>query len=395
MAGNLKHIGLVLLSGVDAPGITENLFSTLSPFQIEIVDFEQVVIRKRLLLTVLFKFDGAHEKAIEKDLLARFDETDIDIAIDFQQQDNEIEKNSNLHVVILGKIITPNSILKVAQVLKKYRSNIDRVRRTATAPITALEFDISAVYTDADISLLQRDLALVSSENQIDIAVQKGGLIRRAKKIVLLDMDSTLIQQEVIDLLAFKYGCGDKVASITESAMRGEIDFKESLKQRVSLLAGADQSLFREVLTEITLTPGAEKLIRTLHKLGHKVGVVSGGFLNVIEPILNNLKIDFFKANTLEIEDGKITGRLIGPIIDKEAKAEALREFAELENVDLSQTIAIGDGANDLGMIALAGLGIAFNAKPKVKAEADTSINHPYLDSVLFLMGISSEEIVS
>ena len=206
-------------------------------------------------------------------------------------------------------------------------------------------------------------------------------------------MDSTLIQQEVIDLLAEKCGVGDKVSAITESAMRGELDFAASLNARVKLLAGADVEILQSVKAGITLTPGARTLIRTLHKLGHKVGVVSGGFLDVIEPLLQELKIDFYRANKLEITDGKLTGNLLGAIIDKGAKADALREFAAAENVSLAQTIAIGDGANDLGMLEIAGLGIAFNAKPAVRAAANSSINSPYLDSVLYLMGITRSEI--
>jgi phosphoserine phosphatase len=206
-------------------------------------------------------------------------------------------------------------------------------------------------------------------------------------------MDSTLIQQEVIDLLAERCGVGAEVAAITQSAMRGELDFAESLTARVKLLAGANAEILESVKTSITLTPGARTLIRTLHKLGHKVGVVSGGFLDVIEPLLKELEIDFYRANKLEITDGKLSGNVLGSIVDKNGKALALREFASAENVTLSQTIAIGDGANDLGMLELAGLGIAFNAKPAVRAAANSSINSPYLDSVLYLMGITRSEI--
>jgi len=225
--------------------------------------------------------------------------------------------------------------------------------------------------------------------------VEQSGLTRRAKRIVLLDMDSTLIQEEVIDLIAEKFGVGAKVVAITDRAMRGEIDFSTSLKERVALLAGADIAILNEVKDEITLTPGARTLIRTLHRLGHKVGVVSGGFLDVIEPLLNELNIDYYRANKLEIKDGKLTGAITGAIIDRDAKANALRDFADKEGVGLAQTIAIGDGANDLGMLEIAGLGIAFNAKPAVRAAADSSINSPYLDSVLYLMGITRGEIES
>jgi phosphoserine phosphatase len=206
-------------------------------------------------------------------------------------------------------------------------------------------------------------------------------------------MDSTFIQQEVIDLLAEDFGVGDQVKDITESAMRGELDFQESLNARTALLAGLSETAISEIRSRITLTPGARTLVRTLHRLGHKVGIVSGGFTNVIQPIINEMELDFFRANTLEVVDGRLTGKIIGPIVDRAAKARYLKEFAESEGVPLSQTIAVGDGANDLDMLKAAGLGIAFNAKPAVKAQADSSLNIPYLDAILYLMGIPREEI--
>ena len=236
-------------------------------------------------------------------------------------------------------------------------------------------------------------MATIARSNGIDIAVERSGLARRAKRIVLLDMDSTLIKEEVIDLLANKVGVGEQVAQITERAMKGELDFKQSLQERVGLLGGSSDKILGEVAKEITLSPGARTLVRTLHRLGHKVGVVSGGFLDVIEPILNELNIDFYRANKLEAVNGVLTGKLLGEIIDRDAKASALRQFATDEGVALSQTIAIGDGANDLGMLEVAGLGIAFNAKPAVREAADSTINSPYLDAVLYLMGITREEI--
>jgi phosphoserine phosphatase len=245
------------------------------------------------------------------------------------------------------------------------------------------------------LKVIQRELAEIARDNDIDIAVEQSGLARRAKRIVLLDMDSTLIQQEVIDVIAAKHNVRSEVSAITERAMRGELDFAGSLNARVALLTGASTSILEEVKKEITLTPGARTLIRTLHRLGHKVGVVSGGFIDVIEPLLNELNIDFYRANKLEIVDNKLTGKITGELIDKGAKADALREFAKIEGVSLAQTIAIGDGANDLGMLEIAGLGIAFNAKPAVRAVATSSINSPYLDSVLYLMGITREEIES
>ena len=390
---NTEHTGLILISGVDAPGVTQALFAALEPFSITILDIEQVVIRGRLILTTLISLDPAHASAIEADLIEATTKLGLDLAIDFSDQPKGEPKNSNLHIMVLSENLRPAGIGALASKIAQQGGNIDRIHRTASYPLTAIEFEVSLNLNDEKLKIVQRELAEIAQNFGIDIAVEQSGLTRRAKRIVLLDMDSTLIQQEVIDLLADKCGVGKEVAAITESAMRGELDFAASLTTRVKLLAGADAQVIQSVKAGITLTPGARTLIRTLHKLGHKVGVVSGGFLDVIEPLLQELEIDFYKANKLEIVDGKLTGNLLGSIIDRTAKAEALREFAAAEDVNLAQTIAIGDGANDLGMLELAGLGIAFNAKPAVRAAADSSINSPYLDSVLYLMGITRSEI--
>ena len=390
---NTEHTGLILISGVDAPGVTQALFAALEPFSITILDIEQVVIRGRLILTTLISLDPAHARAIEADLIEATTKLGLDLAIDFSDQPKGEPKNSNLHIIVLSENLRPAGIGALASKIAEQGGNIDRIHRTASYPLTAIEFEVSLNLNEDKLKIVQRELAEIAQNFGIDIAVEQSGLARRAKRIVLLDMDSTLIQQEVIDLLADKCGVGKEVAAITESAMRGELDFVESLTTRVKLLAGADADVIQSVKAGITLTPGARTLIRTLHKLGHKVGVVSGGFLDVIEPLLQELEIDFYRANRLEMVDGKLTGNLIGSIIDRTAKAEALREFAAAENVNLAQTIAIGDGANDLEMLEIAGLGIAFNAKPAVRAAADSSINSPYLDSVLYLMGITRSEI--
>jgi phosphoserine phosphatase len=253
--------------------------------------------------------------------------------------------------------------------------------------LTAIEIDIYC--PDKSIKEVQKLLAVVAISHKIDLAVEQGSGMRSAKRLVMLDMDSTLIAQEVIDLLAAKAGMAKEVSAITEKAMAGEMDFTQSLQARVSLLTGLNESMLSAVRSEITLTQGAEKLIQTLHLKGHKVGVVSGGFIDVIEPILKELKIDFYKANKLEIIDGKLTGKLEGSIIDRSAKLDALITFAKIEGVPMSQTVAIGDGANDLDMIQAAGLGIAFNAKAKVAAAAATTISGSDLSAVLLLMGLS------
>jgi phosphoserine phosphatase len=383
--------GLILVSGVDSPGITNALFDTLAPFAVTVLDIEQVVIRQRLILTVLISLNPDHATAIDEDLTACADRLSVDIATSFSEQgDSSIAAKSGLvHVVALANPLAPSAIAAIAEAIASESGNIERIHRTASYPITAIEFTVSGV----DVTSLRHSLAGVAATSGIDIAVSPGGLMRWAKKLVVLDVDSTLIQQEVIELLAAHAGVEDQVRLITEQAMRGELDFSASLQARVALLKGLPVSVIDEVRGQILLTPGARTLVETLKKLGHSVAVVSGGFTEVIEPILKDLSITHYRANTLGVDDGLLTGLVDGPIIDRAAKAEALRDFAALESVNLEQTIAIGDGANDLDMIAIAGMGIAFNAKPAVKAAADSSVSAPFLDSVLYLLGITREEI--
>jgi phosphoserine phosphatase len=391
MSSDAQHTGLILLTGTDAPGITQALFATLEPFAITVLDIEQVVISDRLILTVLIGLSPAHAKAIETDLAECALKLDVDIATLFSDSTSSSiqAKTGLLHVVALSQKLQPAAISQIASAITQQGGNIERIFRTASYPVTAVEFQVSG----ASVDQLRTSLALVSREVGIDIAVSPGGLARLAKKLIVMDVDSTLIQQEVIELLAAKVGVADQVVSITAAAMAGELDFAQSLRARVALLAGAPESILAEVRNEIKLTPGARTLVKTLQKLGHEVAVVSGGFTTVIEPLLGELGIVNYRANTLEISDGKLTGKVIEPIIDRAGKAQALRDFAEKVGVSLEQTIAIGDGANDLDMIAEAGLGIEFNDKPAVKAAADSSLSAPYLDSVLYLLGISREDV--
>ena len=380
--------GLILVSGEDRPGITEKLMSLLSEFSVFVLDIEQLVIRGRLILTVLISLDESHASAIAADLELLEKEIGFDIAIDFAEEQDSAENPANLHVVIISDSLKPASIAVVAAELSKIQANISAIRRTSSEPLTAIELDISC--PDKSIKEVQKLLAVVAISHKIDLAVEQGNGMRSAKRLVMLDMDSTLIVQEVIDLLAAKAGVAEEVSAITQKAMAGEMDFAQSLEARVSLLAGLNESMLSEVRSEITLTQGAEKLIQTLHLKGHKVGVVSGGFIDVIEPILKELKIDFYRANKLQILNGELTGKLEGEIIDRAAKLKALVEFAKNEGVQMSQTVAIGDGANDLDMIESAGLGVAFNAKPKVAAAAATTISGSDLSAVLLLMGLSN-----
>jgi phosphoserine phosphatase len=379
--------GLILVSGEDRPGITESLMQTLSAFSVTIIDIEQLVIRDRLLLTVLLSLDEAHAEAITADLGVLQEQIGLDIAIDFTQQDSTKISGETLRVVVVGNSIKPSGLAAVASQIAKLGGNISAIKRTAIDPLISIELELSI--PNNSLKAVQGALALVAIENKIDLAVEPGGLQRKSKRIVMLDMDSTLIEQEVINLLGQAAGKSLEIEAITDKAMAGDLDFKAALIERVSLLKGLDHNILSQVRDQISLTKGAKKLVDELHQQGHKVGVVSGGFIEVIEPILKSLEIDFYRANKLKIQDGVLTGEIDGPLIDSHAKRMALEEFADQEQVQLEQTVAIGDGANDLEMIKAAGLGIAFNAKPKVAAAADTTISNQDLSTVLLLMGIS------
>ena len=379
--------GLILVSGEDRPGITESLMQTLSAFSVTIIDIEQLVIRDRLLLTVLLSLDEAHAEAITEDLSVLQEQIGLDIAIDFTRQDSAKISGETLRVVVVGNSIKPSGLAAVASQIAKLGGNISAIKRTAVDPLISIELELSI--PNNSLKAVQGALASVAIENKIDLAVEPGGLQRKSKRIVMLDMDSTLIEQEVINLLGQAAGKSIEIEAITDKAMAGDLDFKTALIERVSLLKGLDHNILSQVRDQITLTKGAKKLVDELHQQGHKVGVVSGGFIEVIEPILKSLEIDFYRANKLKIQDGVLTGEIDGPLIDSHAKRMALEEFADQEQVRLEQTVAIGDGANDLEMIKAAGLGIAFNAKPKVAAAADTTISNQDLSTVLLLMGIS------
>lgn len=387
--GNMSTFtGLILVSGQDKPGITQHLMKVLSEFVVKIIDIEQIVIRDRLLLTVLISLDQGHAEAVVEDLNVLQATLGLDIAVDFAYHNEKLQELDHLRVVIVGKEIKSSAIAIIATEIAKLGGNIEDIYRTSSAPVMAVELVLSL--QNDDIKKVQSALAKVAVENGIDLAVELGGSARNLKRLVLLDMDSTLIEQEVIDLLAEYSGKSQIISDITAKAMSGELDFKQALSARVELLAGLDESVIDQVRQKVTLTKGAQQLITELHNLGHKVGVVSGGFIDVIEPILKDLEIDFYKANKLDIRDGKLTGKVVGKVIDGSEKLAVLREFASKEGINIQQTVAIGDGANDLEMIQAAGLGIAFNAKPKVARSADTTLNIKDLSAVLLLMGINS-----
>ena len=389
---------LITLTGRDRPGVTSRLFSVLARFPLSVVDIEQVVIRGRLVLGVLTSCDEPPDlTAIHRSVTSMA----AGLGLDAEITTGSAEPGQGgagygaaaeqLHVTVLGHPLQPNAVAAVAGRIAASGANIDRITRLASDPVTCIELDVSG----AEPGPLRAALAQVAADSGVDVAVQRGGLHRRAMRLIVMDVDSTLIQEEVIDLLAARAGCADEVAKITESAMRGELDFAASLRERAALLAGLDASVLDAVRASLRLTPGARTLIRTLKRLGYKCGIVSGGFTAVIEPLAASLGIDYVAANTLEVADGKLTGRVLDPIIDREGKTEALRRFARTAGVPLSQTVAVGDGANDLGMIAAAGLGIAFNAKPMVRDAADTALSVPYLDTVLYLLGISRDAVAA
>lgn len=384
---------VVIVSGVDKPGITQALLERLDALDIPhaISDMEQVIIHGHLILTLALEIQATDRAHLLDQLNQCAQEHGLELVA--QEGDHhQIESAGNdpsVHITVMGQELTAGTLEKVAGIVRNAQGNIERIFRIAQYPVTALEILVSNV----PVQRIKKPLAALANQSPVDIGVQSGGLQRRAKKLVVLDVDSTLIQQEVIELLAAHAQVEEKVKEITSRAMNGEIDFAEALKERVALLAGLPERVITEVREQISLTPGARTLVRTLKKLHHKVGIVSGGFIEVIKPIADDLGIDFMRANQLEIVDGKLTGRVTGTIIDRAGKADALREFAALADVDLSDTVAIGDGANDLDMIALAGLGVAFNAKPLVRESADTSVTTPYLDTVLYLLGIPRNEI--
>ena len=293
-------------------------------------------------------------------------------------------------VTLIGRDITPSQLMLATQTISNNEGNIDRIIRLSRYPVMSYELAVNGGKLDE----IKQGLLQVASETpELDIAVQPLNLSRKAKRLVVLDVDSTLIQNEVIDLLAEQAGCGAEVSNITELAMRGEIDFEESLRQRVSLLEGLDELGVERAWQNLKLTPGARTFCRTLGRLGFTTALVSGGFSIFAERLQRELNIKHARANELEIVGGRLTGRVVGPIVTRESKADFLREIAEIEGVPIDQTVAVGDGANDLDMLTIAGLGIAFNAKPIVQDAANTTLRVPYLDAILFMLGVSREEV--
>jgi len=382
------HTLLVTVSGDDRPGVTSTLFEAIADVGAEVLDLEQVVVRGHLTLALLLSA-GPHDSRLGEVVVSVATSLGLQVTLESGSGDNAPRRGGRAAVVVIGAPLLASAVAAVAARIAAHGANIDRIRRLSRYPVTTVELDISG----ADVAVLRVELALEAAVRGVDIAVSPAGLARRGRRLVVMDVDSTLIQDEVIDLLATRAGTKAEVAEVTAAAMRGDLDFAESLRARVATLAGLPVGVLDEVRAAIRLTPGARTLVRTLKRLGFTVAVVSGGFIEVVGPLAAELEIDHVHANRLDDKDGLLTGALVGEIVDRQGKAEALRRFAAEENLPLSRTVAIGDGANDLDMLAAAGLGVAFNAKPIVREQAHTSVNVPYLDAVLYLLGITREEI--
>ncbi|MCU1698067.1 MAG: phosphoserine phosphatase SerB [Mycobacterium sp.] len=385
---------LITVTGVDQPGVTSALFEVLSGYPVDLLNVEQVVIRGRLTLGVLVagQADVAGGAELRDQVQRAIHGVGLDVTIERSDGMPVLREPSTHTIVVLGRPITAEAFGVVARGVAALGVNIDFIRGVSDYPVTGLELRVS-VPPGAAYGQLQAALARVAVQESIDIALEDYSLSRRAKRLIVFDVDSTLIQGEVIEMLAERAGALAAVAEVTEAAMRGELDFAESLHRRVATLAGLPAEVLDDVADQIELTPGARTTIRTLRRLGFHCGIVSGGFRQVIEPLAHELMMDFVAANELEIVDGKLTGRVVGNIVDRPGKAKALRDFAQQAGVPMEQTVAVGDGANDIDMLAAAGLGVAFNAKPALREVADASISHPYLDTVLFILGVTRGEI--
>ena len=379
---------LITLTGKDRPGVTSAIFATLATAGVEVLDLEQIVLRRRLILGVLVTAPRDWRKL--RDAVAETARAlDMHVDVDHGTGDNLARQSGRSHVTIIGTPLTASAMGAVAGRIADTGANIDRIERMARYPVTAIDLHVSGAEPEA----LRALLAAEAARQGLDIAVQPANLLRRGMRLVVMDVDSTLIQGEVIEMLAAHAGYEAEVAEVTERAMRGELDFEESLRSRVALLAGVPASALDEVYDEIVLAPGARTMVRTLRRLGYRFAIVSGGFSQITDRLAADLGIHFARANELEIVDGRLTGRIVGPVVDRAGKATALRQFAAEVGVSEAAVVAIGDGANDLDMLNAAGLGIAYNAKQLVREAADTAVNVPYLDAIMYLLGISREEI--
>ncbi len=379
---------LIRVSGRDRPRLTRDLLGLVAAAGAQLEDMEQLVVRERLTLDVLVRLDGASDALLRDILFWGFRH---DLSIDFERVEAHSQRASRRRhaVTVLGRPLTPTALAAVSDAIADTGGNIDRIVRLATTPVTA--YDLVVIAGDAD--AMRTALVGVAQQHGIDVAVQVNGLERRAKRLVVMDVDSTLIADEVIELLADEAGCRAEVEAVTAAAMAGELDFETSLRERVRRLAGLEVAAIDRAAARIRLTPGARTFVSTLQRMGFAVAVVSGGFTVFTDRLKAELGLDHAHANTLEIVDGRLTGEVVGPVVDRARKAELLAEIAAAEGISPSQTVAVGDGANDLDMLAASGLGIAFNAKPAVRARAHTTVSVPHLDVILFMLGVRGAEV--
>ncbi len=384
---------LVTASGPDRPGVGAQLFEALHQLSCDncaINDVAQITIRGYLVLCVEVTVDASEtpeqlrERAIETGVVG----DGVDVTVEAVEA-GDFVNGKRLLVTFLAPSVTSESLVAVFRAIAHSGATCERIVHLASYPVDCYEL----VVRGPNHTTLREALTEAAAATGLDLAVQRAGLHRRSKHLVVMDADSTLLQNEVIDLLAEVCGCEDKVSAITAAAMAGEIDFAESLRQRVMLLKGMPASVLVDVRAKLKLAPGARTLLRTLQRLGYVPAVVSGGFVEVLEPLLSDLGVHHLEANRLDIVDGVLSGHLASAVVDRAAKARAMRRFAEEVGVPLQQTVAVGDGANDIDMLSMAGLGIAFNAKAVVREHADAALSVPYLDAVLYFLGISREEI--
>ena len=397
--GQKDEIILININGTDRPGGTAALTEILAKNNAVILDIGQADIHNNLSLGILFQSSEGNSGDILKELLFKSYELDVNIRFNpiteeaYNQWVSMQGKNRYI-ITILGRKLTARQIAGVTRIVADQDMNIDDIKRltgripldeNARTPKASVEFSVRG--TPRDKEQMKADFMKLSAEQEMDISFQEESMYRRMRRLICFDMDSTLIETEVIDELAIRAGVGDQVKAITEAAMRGEIDFCESFRQRCALLKGLDVSVMQEIAENLPITEGVERLMRILKKVGFKIAILSGGFTYFGNYLKQKYNIDYVYANELEVENGKLTGRHVGDIVDGKRKAELLRLIAQVENVDIRQTVAVGDGANDLPMISIAGLGIAFHAKPKVKATAKQSISTIGLDGILYFLG--------
>ena len=401
----MEKIILVHVTGGDRPGLTAELSSILAGYDVDVLDIGQVVIHNFLTLGILIRLPSDSQPVL-KDLLFTAHELGVTMKLHPLKEDaygswvQGADKQRHI-ITLLARSISAGQIAAIAKVVSDSGLNIDTIHRlSGRVPLEAddleraracVEFTVRG--TPSDLAAIRSKFLDLSAEIQADIAFQEDNLFRRNRRLVAFDMDSTLIQAEVIDELAKEAGVGDQVAAITEAAMRGELDFKASLRKRLALLEGLDESVLQTVAERLPLTEGAERLISTLKNVGYSIAILSGGFTYFGNILKERLGVDYVYANELEIVDGKLTGKPMGDIVDAEKKAELLQAIADQESISLQQVIAVGDGANDLPMLNLAGLGIAFHAKPKVKEGARQAISNLGLDSILYLIGVRDRDV--